>query len=74
MRLIRGKLADRVGDHVVSSLEGAILVTSPGTKSSYPRPPQSLNPSLGEIIGCKCKTSSWHLNGFPDDSNNGSTV
>ena len=45
IRLIRGKLAHHVGDHVVSSPEGAILVTSPGTKSSYPRPPQSLNPS-----------------------------
>ena len=45
MRWIRGKLADRVGDHVVVSPEAAVLVTSPGTKSSYPRPPQSLNPS-----------------------------
>ena len=24
---------------------------------------------LGGIIGCKFKTSSWHLNGFPDGSN-----
>ena len=29
---------------------------------------------LGGIIGYKDKTSSWHLNGFPDDSNIGSTV
>ena len=29
---------------------------------------------LGGIIGCKDKTSSWHLNGFPDGSNIGSTV
>ena len=29
---------------------------------------------LGGIIGCKCKTSSWHLNGFPYGSNIGSTV
>ena len=43
-----GRLADHVGDHVVSSPEGAILVTSPGIKSSYPRPPHSLNPSLAE--------------------------
>ena len=29
----------------------------------------------GEIIGCKYKTSSWHLNGFPYyGSNIGSTV
>ena len=45
MRCTRGKLADHVGDHLVLYLEGAILVTSPGTKSSYPRPPQSLSPS-----------------------------
>ena len=47
MRLIRGKLADYVGDRVVLSPEGGVLVTFPGTKSSYPRPPQSLNPSAG---------------------------
>ena len=28
----------------------------------------------GGIIGCKDKTSSWNLNGFPDGSNIGSTV
>ena len=45
MQFIRGKPADHIGDHVVLSPEGAVLVTSPGTKSSYPRPPQSLDPS-----------------------------
>ena len=29
---------------------------------------------VGGIIGCKAKTSLWHLNGFPDRSNIGSTV
>ena len=29
---------------------------------------------LGGIIGCKDKTSSWHLNGFPDRSNIGSSI
>ena len=29
---------------------------------------------LGGIIGCKYKTSSWHLNGFSDGSNIGSTL
>ena len=29
---------------------------------------------LGGIIGCKDKTSSWHLIEFPDGSNIGSTV
>ena len=43
MSWIRGKLADHVGDHVVLSPEEAVSVTFPGAKSSYPRPPQSLN-------------------------------
>ena len=51
MRCIWGKLADHIGDHVVSSPEGAVLVTSLGTKLSYPRPPQSLNPSA---VGVDC--------------------
>ena len=42
---IRGKLVDHVGNHVVLSPEGAVLVTSSGTRSSYPRPPLSLNSS-----------------------------
>ena len=37
--LIRGKLGDHVRDHVVLSPDGVVLVTSPGAKSSYPRPP-----------------------------------
>ena len=45
---IRGKLADNVGDHVVLSPERVVLVTSPGTESSYPRPPQSLKHSQGQ--------------------------
>ena len=35
----RYKLADHVGDHVVLSPEGVVLVTSLGTESSYPAPP-----------------------------------
>ena len=46
MSWIRGKLADHVGDHVVLSPEGVVLVTSPGTESLYPLPPQMLNNSL----------------------------
>ena len=48
MSSIRGKLANHVGDHVVLSPERVVLVTSPGTASSYPRPPQSLKVG-GEI-------------------------
>ena len=29
---------------------------------------------FGDIVDCKDKTSSWHLKGFPDGSNIGSTV
>ena len=50
MSWIRGKLTDHVGDHVVLSPEGAVLVTSPGTESSYPRPPHSLNDSSHDSI------------------------
>ena len=46
MSSVRGKLANHVEDHVVLSPEGVVLVTSTGTESSYPRPPQSLNNSL----------------------------
>ena len=35
---------------------------------------EKMSKRLGGIIGCKYKTSSWHLNGFPDGSNIGSTV
>ena len=46
MSWIRDKLADHVGDPVVLTPEGAVLVTSSGTESSYSRPPQSLNNSM----------------------------
>ena len=46
MRRIRGKLADHVEGHAVLSPEGAVLMTTSGTESSNPRPPQSLNDSV----------------------------
>ena len=52
MSCIRGKLADHVGDQLVLSPEGPVLVTSPGTESSYPRPPQSLNNSMPLSLFC----------------------
>ena len=42
---IRGRLADHVGGHKVLSPEGVVLVSSPGTESSYPCPPRSLKHS-----------------------------
>ena len=56
MSWIRGKLADHVGDHVVLSPEGAVLVTSPGTESSYPRPPHSLNGSPTYMVSKRLVT------------------
>ena len=35
---------------------------------------ENMSKRLGGIIGCKYKTSSWHLNGFPNGSNIGSMV
>ena len=52
MSQIPGKLADHIGDHVVLSPEGVVLVIYPGTESSYPRPPQSLKHSTcGPAVG-----------------------
>ena len=48
---------------------------------STPRPSEhppvmggKISKRLGGIKGCKYKTSSWHLNRFPDADNIGSTV
>ena len=48
---------------------------------STPRPSEhppvmgeKMSKRLGGIEGCKYKTSSWHLNRFPDADNIGSTV
>ena len=60
MQLIRSKLADHVGDHVVFSPERAVLVTSPGTKLAYLRPAQSLNPSSSELEEETQETLSEH--------------
>ena len=46
MRGIRGKPTDHVEDDAVLYPEGAVSMTTPGTESSYPRSPQSLNDSL----------------------------
>ena len=35
---------------------------------------EKMSKRLDGITGCKYKTSSWHLNGFPDGNNIGSTV
>ena len=52
MSWVRGKLAGHVGGHVVLSPEEGVLVTSPGTESSYPRPSQLLNNSQAFTVQC----------------------
>ena len=42
--------------------------------SEHPQSGIKTSKRLRGIIGCKYKTSSWYLNGFPDGSNTGSTV
>ena len=42
--------------------------------SEHPPVRGEMSKRLGEIKGCKYKTSSWHLNGFPYGGNIGSTV
>ena len=41
---------------------------------SIPQSGGKMSKRLGEIVGCKYKTSPWHLNEFPDGSNIGATV
>ena len=41
---------------------------------SIPQSGGKMSKRLGGIIGCKYKTSSWHLDGFPYGCNLGSTV
>ena len=41
---------------------------------SIPQSGGKISKRLGGIKGCKYKTSSWHLNEFPDGNNTGSTV
>ena len=54
--------------------------SSPGSlinavvSSYYKGQGKKMSKRLGGIIGCKDKTSSWHLIGFPDGSNIGSTL
>ena len=41
---------------------------------SIPQSGRKMSERLGGVIGCKDKTSSWHLIGFPDGSDIGSKV
>ena len=62
---IWGKLTDHVEDHAVLSSEGVVSVTTPGTESTYPHPPQSLNDSrllnLTNVEDSGCTSLRVHL-------------
>ena len=62
MNWMRGKIADHAGDHVVLSPEGVVLVTSPGTESSYSRPPQSLKHSRVDDLFLGSCITRWYSN------------
>ena len=42
--------------------------------SEHPPVKGKMSKRLGGIVGCEDKTSSWHVNGFPDGSNIGPTI
>ena len=67
MSQIRGKIAYNIGDYLVSSPKGAVMVSSPGTESLNPRP-HSLNESSVEglqrrylTLYCTLKMTSFQI-------------
>ena len=63
-------------DHERAGLATVFVERKIWTRLDLLSTPQSrgekMSKRLGGIIGCEYKTSSWHLNGCPDDSNIGS--
>ena len=64
-----------------SRMKRRAMIQSLKKNQSTPRPSEhppvmggKMSKRLGGIKGCKYKTSSWHLNRFPDADNIGSTV
>ena len=58
---------DNNQQHITVRTHLDLLSISPSQGEKVPK-------RLGGVIGCKYKTSSWHLNGFPYGSNIGSAV
>ena len=60
-----------------TNFAGCILKKNQNAPRPSEHPPvrgENMSSLLGGIKDCKYKTSSWHLNGFPDGNNIGSTV
>ena len=68
--------------HLNEFPDGSNIFGSTVKNQNAPRPSEhppvsqaeKMSKHLGGIKGCKYKTSSWHINGFPDGNNIGSTV
>ena len=71
-QLGRGKMVVKYLHDIYSSLKKNLNASRPSEHPSVRG--EKMSKRLGGIIGCKDKTSSWHLNGFPDGGNIGSTV
>ena len=61
---------------MVATLQLVLFKRKIRTRLDLEHPPvrgEKMSKRLGGIKGCKYKTSSWHINGFPDGNNIGST-
>ena len=65
---------NRKSSQLAASLEGEPGPTPAGKTLPHSYPETRFFSRWDHSIGCKDKTSSWHLNWFPDGSNLGSTV
>ena len=66
-----GKLPKRLCGKIGCCLNKNMNASRP---SENPTVRGKMSKRLGRIVGCKDKTTSWHINGFPDGSNIESTV
>ena len=71
------KLSDLVKGIVLYGTDHQVLCLKENLNAprlSENPPEEGMSKRLGGIIGCRNKTSSWHLIGLPNGSNIGSTV
>ena len=76
LRCVQIFLKHTIGEPVQMPWRG-FLKKNQSTPRPSEHPPvrgEKMSKRLGGIKGCKYKTSSWHLNRFPDADNIGSTV
>ena len=73
---MRTKLLYSIGDCFIELSRYCMGCLNKNLNASRPYKHPSIRGEniVGGIKGCEYKTSRWHLNGFPDGSNIGSTV